>query len=422
MTTTPQPRSSKTRLLFVNRSYWPDAEATGQLLTDLCESLADRFDVSVLCGQPNSNPTGCDYVAQGIQVRNRVRIIRLQHTQFAKRKSWGRMANLLSFTHATKRWLRRSTKDRNESFDLLIAETDPFLLPLVVGPHCQATGIKYVAYLQDIYPDIAIRLGKAKDGWFTRHLRRRLRSAYEFAAKVVVLSDAMKQELIDWGIRPDALAIVPNWVDCQSVRPIKTDNAFRIARRWTGGCFVVMHSGNMGLSQKLCALIRAVDEPAFPAHAKLVLIGGGADEPRLRALASSAKRSRDIEFLPYQPRESLAESLSAADLQVVSIDPRIGGTLMPSKLYGILASGTPVLVIAEPASDTAKIVEENELGIVAGHHEPKLIAEAIAEFAGRDTSALQRMQQNARQLAETRYDRSICIKQFADLLQALHAS
>ena len=45
------------RVLFINRSYWPDAEATGQLLTELCEGLADQFEVEVLCGQPNANPS-----------------------------------------------------------------------------------------------------------------------------------------------------------------------------------------------------------------------------------------------------------------------------------------------------------------------------------------------------------------------------
>lgn len=50
-------RTSQPRVLFLNRSYWPDMEATGQLLTELCEGLAHDFLVEVLAGQPNSvNP------------------------------------------------------------------------------------------------------------------------------------------------------------------------------------------------------------------------------------------------------------------------------------------------------------------------------------------------------------------------------
>jgi colanic acid biosynthesis glycosyl transferase WcaI len=402
--------NTKARLLFINRSYWPDAEATGQLLTDLCESLADRFEVSVLCGQPNSNPTASDFIEAGTQTRNNVTIHRLKHAHFNKRRPLSRIANLISFTLATKRWLGRS-----QSYDIVISETDPFLLPLVVSPHCKARGATYVAYLQDIYPDIAIRLGKARDGWLTRQIRKRLQMAYRSARWIVVLSASMKQELIDWGLYASAIAIVPNWVDCQAVVPVKTANQFRKANHWEDR-FVVMHSGNMGMSQRLCSLIQSVDEPSFPSHGKVVLIGGGADEPRLRKIAAATNRHEAIEFLPYQPREALAESLSAADVQVISIDPRIGGTLMPSKLYGILASGTPVLAISAPSSDVANIVTENRLGAVVPDHHPRAIADAIAKLADQTPERRNEMQQKARLLAVSQYDRHICVQQFAELL------
>ncbi len=36
----------------------------------------------------------------------------------------------------------------------------------------------------------------------------------------------MKEELSGWGLPKEKLSIVPNWVDCESVVPIKTDNPF----------------------------------------------------------------------------------------------------------------------------------------------------------------------------------------------------
>ncbi len=190
-----------------------------------------------------------------------------------------------------------------------------------------------------------------------------------------------------------------------------------MAQGWTGK-FVVMHSGNMGMSQQLCALVDAVDEPAFPANAVVVLVGGGADEQRLRLRAASLKNRDAVQFLPYQPRESLAQSLSSADIQVVSVDPRIGGTLMPSKLYGILASGTAVLAIAEPSSDVARIVHKERVGEVVPMHEPKLIASAIASLMSQGLDSREEMGQRARRLALSQYDRHICVRQFASVLTA----
>ncbi len=406
--------ATKPRVLFVNRSYWPDAEATGQLLTELCESLADRFEVSVLCGQPNSNPGGEPFVAKGIQVRHGVTIHRLRHSQFNKSKPAGRIANLVTFTAAARRWLRGHSR-----FDIVVAETDPFLLPLVVGPHCARAGCHYVAYLQDIYPDIAIRLEMAKDNWFTRQLRNRLCRAYHSSKRMIVLGEAMKCELCQWGLPADKIVVVPNWIDCQSIVPSKVNNPFRDTRKWTGEHYVVMHSGNMGLSQKLDTLVAAVDCAAFPVNAKLALVGGGADQVRLQRLAANAKRSHDIELLPYQPRQRLGDSLSAADVHVISVDPRIGGTLMPSKLYGILASATPVLVIAPPASEVAQIVQHEQVGLVVPDHSPKLIAAGVAQLAKLDVAEQNAMQRRARELAESKYDRSICVARFACTLEQI---
>src|SRR3954467_4332733 len=84
-------------VLFLNRSYWPDAEATGQLLTELCEDLADRFDVEGIAGQPNQNPEGGDYQRAGVEGRGGVSIPRVRHTQFSKRTLVGRAINFLTF-------------------------------------------------------------------------------------------------------------------------------------------------------------------------------------------------------------------------------------------------------------------------------------------------------------------------------------
>jgi len=398
------------RVLFVNRSYWPDAEATGQLLTDLCESLAERFDVSVLCGQPNCNPTNVEFLTVGVQRHGSVSVNRLQHTCFNKRGYVGRLANLVSFTLAVKKWLRKS-----RPFDIIVSETDPFLLPMVTAPIATKMGAAYVAYLQDIYPDIAVRLGKAKEGWLTAYLRSRLRNAYQKASQVIVLSPAMKLELINWGIEKSKIEVIPNWVNCDLIKPVKKENKFRDANRWKDK-FVVMHSGNMGLSQKLDALVHAVSHPSFPLNARLVLVGGGADEERLRALAQLSSRREDIEFLPYQPRESLSLSLSAADLHVISVDLRIGGTMMPSKLYGVLASATPALVIADPSSDVAREVMLHDVGRVVTSHLPAEIASAVAEMANLSIGQRSGMQSRARELAESTYNKSICVESFANLL------
>ncbi len=195
-------------------------------MTELCEQLADSFDVHVVCGQPNS-PTDDAFVREGIEVRNGVTIHRVNHTCFSKQAQVGRFINLVSFTRAASRYLRHEVLNP----DIIVSETDPFLLPLVAKSHARRTGAGLVCYLQDIYPDVAEAIGKVRTGSLTRRIRDRLSSVYRDADRVVVLGDCMRRRLESqpWAIGGETIRTIPNWADCELIRPADTDhNSFRL--------------------------------------------------------------------------------------------------------------------------------------------------------------------------------------------------
>lgn len=401
-------------LLFLNRCYWPDTEATGQLLTDLCESLAVHQDVHVICGQPNSPAPGETFCRVGTQQRNGVTIHRLAHTRFAKRIPAGRILNLLSFTRAANRYLKRSRLQPT----WIVCETDPFLLPIVGAKHAQRNGARLISYLQDIYPDVAEAIGKAKSGWLTRQIRHSLRRAYSQSTHVIVLGECMKRRLASapWGVDAAKLTVIPNWADCATVEPTgRASNRF-ITENELADRFVVMHSGNMGMTQRLDVLLSAVAHPDWPDRAILLLVGDGADRNRLETLARDLPKDR-VRLLPYQPRESLSESLSAADLHVVSMHESITGCLCPSKLYGILAVGRPVLAIASLETDLCETVQEYKIGATCPPGDASSIAKAVQRLSS-DLSGLEEMGVAARQLALKKFDRLVIAQAFHNLLTA----
>ncbi len=454
---------SLSKLVFLNRCYWPDTEATGQLLTDLCEHLGRcGHDVHVVCGQPNSPRADTPFLPHGVEVRNGVSIHRLTHARFPKRVPAGRLLNLVSFTHAAQRYLKQTRFQA----DVFVSETDPFLLPAVVAKHARRFNAHFVAYLQDIYPDVAEAIGKAKPGLVTNQIRSRLRNAYQSAAKVIVLGSCMRDRLASppWSLDADKIEIIPNWADCTAIQPIDhKDNKLR--RQWNlNDKFVVMHSGNMGLTQRLDVLIDATNHPSWPENAVLLLVGDGAAKQQLQLqsahpptdkvsrfgashgcdpssnlhppsgrversegraepqnqppeklkaisyqLLAKNKTTPRVQFLPYVPREQLAESLSAADLHVISMHENITGCLCPSKLYGILAAGRPILAIAPDQTDLARTVHEQKIGWVCEPGNAKRIAESVAKAA---TSRIAPIGQTARRLAETNYNQSVALTAF----------
>ena len=396
---------SRARVLFLNRSYWPDAEATGQLLTELCEDLASLLDVTVIAGQPNDNPSGTEYRRRGTEVRNGVCIRRVRHTRFAKRSLIGRIINYVTFLCGAF-WAALIAKRP----DLVVVETDPPLLCLIGWYLKRVRGAKLIVYLQDIHPDIGVALGKIADRGLVRLLRRLMLRSYRSADQVLVLSRDMRQRMIQWGLEPSRIVCFPNWVDTTQVRPIKRGNPFRAEHNLEPGDFVVMYSGNLGLCQRLEDVVTAADHLRDQRHIVFLLVGEGSLKAQLKDQVLRLGVP-NVRFLPYRPKAQLAESLSAADLHLVPLDPRVAACLMPSKLYGALASGTPILAVAPHDCELAELTHDHKLGVVVPPGDPQSLAKAIASMAKLPDDC-QQMGARARRLAEAEYDRQAVAPRF----------
>jgi colanic acid biosynthesis glycosyl transferase WcaI len=396
------------RVLFLNRSYWPDVEATGQLLTELCETLAARFEVSVVAGQPNANPDRSNFRSRGRAARHGVDIHRVTHFRFSKRNLWGRAFNLVSYLlTATARSMVLPRPD------VIVAETDPPLTCLLGLLLRRRHGCPLVLYLQDIYPDVAVAVGKLPDGYLLRWVRRLLYATYRKADLVVVLSQDMKQRMLEVGVSPARLVCVPNWVDSRKMRPVKQGNRFRRRHRLDHQ-FVVMYSGNVGLTQRLETVVSAAALLQDRTDITFVFVGDGASRHRLMAKARRRGLS-NVQFHDYQPKDELAHSLSAADVHLIPLDDPLVPCLMPSKLYGILASGTPIVAMAPRQCELASIVQQHGVGTVTPPRDHVTLAETLREYAD-SPARLSRMGQAARELAVRDYDRAASTSNFANLL------
>lgn len=394
---------------MLNRSYWPDAEATGQLLTELCEDLASRFEVTVIAGQPNHNPEEADYRRAGWEERRGVRIRRVWNTQFPKSSLLGKAVNLLTYLCTAcwaALWVRRP--------DLVVVETDPPLLALLGRVLQVRHRAGLVVYLQDLYPDVAVALGKVREGFLVRTLRSLLREVYRRADRLVVLSRDMRSLLVGWGLPTEKIECLPNWVDTAQVRPYELQNAFR-ARHGLDHHFVVMYSGNMGLCQRLEDVIAAAERLADRREVQFLLVGDGASRKALEEMVRRLGLT-NVRFLPYQAKAGLAESLSAADLHLLPVDPRVIACLMPSKLYGILAAGRPMLAVAPADSELAEIVRTEGVGHVVPPGCASELATAIV-WALEHRGELEVQGAAARQLAVQRYDRHTITEKFGQMLE-----
>jgi colanic acid biosynthesis glycosyl transferase WcaI len=111
-----------------------------------------------------------------------------------------------------------------------------------------------------------------------------------------------------------------------------------------------------------------------------------------------------VRFFPFFPATQIASVLAAADVHIVTIKRGLEGVVVPSKIYGILAAGRPILAAAPKETDAAMLSETRNFGVVADPDKPEELATAIRSLAA-DPQRLAAMAAAA-QTAAADYDRA----------------
>jgi colanic acid biosynthesis glycosyl transferase WcaI len=394
------------RLLVLNQYYWPRVEADGRLLTELCEGLAETWHVTVVTGAA----TGA---AAGRTRRHGVEIVRVPSTTFARRRLSLRALNYASYAVlAALRGLLASPPDvvlayTNPPFvgDLAYAVARRFRAPLVIG-------------VQDVFPETAAVLGRIRSPVALGALGAMVGFYLRRADRIVAIGETMRRRLEEKGVPADRIVVIENWVDPEAIRPRDQANVWAEAHGLAGR-FVVMHSGNVGHAQDLDSLVRASVLLRDLEDASFVIVGSGARLVEIHALADSL--DAPVRFLPFQRREVLSESLSAAAVHVGGLARGLAGYVVPSRLYGVLSAGRPVIAAAEDESETARLVREVGCGVVVPPGDPEALAAALRE-AHEGEYDLEAMGRRGRDYVVREASREAALSRYRDLLAEVRTS
>jgi colanic acid biosynthesis glycosyl transferase WcaI len=404
------------RVCFFNRSYWPDQAATGQLLTELAQDLVCRhgWTATVVAGRAlhASHEVRGSMRLVSTETHGGVRILRANGTAFNRRRFAGRAANYLTYFGSA-----MAATSRLGPQDVVVSLTDPPILGLAALVAARRACARFVFLCEDIFPEVATLLEDFHNTAVDRTLDRINRYLLREADAVVALGERMKRRLIEEkGADSSRVHVIHNWADCQVITPGPKDNAFARAHGLADR-FVLMHSGNVGLSQNLDLLVEAAARLQSRDRLVIAVVGDGA---RRQTLENEASRRglANIRFFPYQPRELLHESFATADAFLVSLKPGLEGYIVPSKLYGILASGRPFVAAVDPSCEAATIAREHQCGTVAMPGDVDALVAAIATFYD-DPAGARVMGENARRAA-LGYDRRAAVQRYHDLFAALN--
>lgn len=351
--------------MFVNRYFHPDHSATSQIASDLAFHLAAHgWEVVAITSRQRYDDARAR-LRSGIT--NGVHIERVWSTRFGRAGLVGRALDYLTF------YLSAFVALLQHRRAVVVAMTDPPLMSVVAA----VASKRVVNWVQDLFPEVAESLGIR-----VPRLVRTLRDwSLRRARANVVLGDLM-------AARVPKSVVIHNFADADlAPQP-------RPAALNASDVFVVGYSGNLGRAHEFETIMGAMQR--LP-DVQFLFTGGGAQLDTVKRFAAA-----NATFRPYAPREELSTSLSAADAHLVSLKPSLEGLVVPSKFYGVLAVGRPVVFVGARDGELARIIDEHHCGIVVEIGDVDGLTDAIRTLAN-DRAEAAAIGHRGRELYLTRF-------------------
>ena len=329
------------KILLVNQFFWPDSAATGQFLTDVARFLSREHQVTVICSGGSYAQTD-----DGDAPPN-VRVIRIPGIRY-RRGVLGRAASYAIFFVGSLWHELRMPRP-----DIVMTLTTPPLLS-VGGTILKAVrGTRHFIWEMDLFPDALVSLGALREGslavrllgWVADLSRRRCDG-------IIALGPCMRKRLMARGIPKERVHVVENWADGSKISPRPRNSSEKLN---------ILYSGNFGLSHDSQTILGAMHHFRDDARFQFTFAGGGATRIKMERMASEGA-IRNAHFLPYCGRDQMAEHLSQADIGLVTERTASLGTVVPSKAYGLMAAGRPILFIGPRAATSGLLVRRLDCG------------------------------------------------------------
>jgi colanic acid biosynthesis glycosyl transferase WcaI len=398
------------KILALNLYYPPDTSATAKMAAAFIEPLAAKHDVTLICGRPSYDPT--ERRAWRLWQTERlggVNIVRVGSTDYPRTQMTRRLRNYLSYVALC------VPRALFVQCDVVLAMTDPPFEGIVGAFVAMLKGKPFVYNIRDLYPDMALGGSIVAPGWLSRIWEGLHRWALRRAARVIVLGEDMRDRIVAKGVDAKRVAIVRDGVEfaaTSSAVPALDTEVMSTIRR--GFRFVLLHAGNLGFYGAWEALIAAARELESDGVG-FVFVGDGTQRARLEAASAGSK---NVRFLPFFPASKIASVLAAGDAHVVTIKRGLEGVVVPSKLYGILAAGKPVVAVAPKQTDAAALGARDGFGVAADPDNPADLV-AIVRTLLADPVRLAAMGVAARVAARQYARAEECLK-FVQVLEQVH--
>ena len=370
------------------------------------DAVSISHNVTVLCGRPCYDPTERRaWRPYQTEIAGRARIIHAGSTDFPRFDMKKRVLNYLSYV---------ALAIPGALFvpcDAVAAMTDPPFQGIVGAIVAMLKRKPYIYNIRDVYPDMAVGGSIVEPGRIVRIWEKLHRWALCRATRVIVLGEDMRARIVAKGVEPSRVLIVRDGTDI--LPPLPTPDPEVVSAIRGNSSFVLVHAGNLGFYGAWNTLVTAARLLAGDGVG-LVFVGDGAQRSQIEA---AAEGSGNIRFLEFFPASKIPSVLAAADAHVITVKRGLEGVVVPSKMYGILAAGKPIVAVAPKETDAVSLGIQRGFAVAADPDRPGEVVKAVRTLVS-NPNKLKAMGEAARAAAPD-YDRVKQLQKFVEIIDHL---
>jgi colanic acid biosynthesis glycosyl transferase WcaI len=410
------------KILLLTLVYAPDGVSTAMLLTTLAQELKGLgHEVTVLTTTPHYNVDPVARAKQplspkwkGLLYQSDNNGIPVLHASIPVKgnRVGARLLDYLRF-HAVSTVAALTSAG---NYDIILAPSPPLTIGLSAWLLSLIRRVPFIYNVQEIYPDVAVKLGVMKNAYLIRFFEGMEKFIYDRSKVVTVISEWFRRILLNKGVPSEKLVVIPNFVDVEAIQPHPKENPFARDHNLTDK-FVVLYAGNIGLTQGFESILEATTHLLHLPDLRFVIVGDGTRREWLEQQLTTGQYP-NVLLLPYQASSVIPQIYGSADVGLVPLKTGTAKDTFPSKVYTIMAAGKPVIASADADSELAWLVEESQCGWAIPPDDASALAQTV-ERAYRERDNLRAKGESGLQYVHAHHSSRAVAQKYDALIRAL---
>lgn len=406
------------KVLVIPHLFYPEVASTAQIYSELFHELENDFKITVLCSVPcYSGKIDEKYKKNDVyeEKYGNINVLRVKVKEFNKSSKISRVKHIISYYKNVKRQIKLMGH-----FDVTFVCSQPPIIGGILGRYSKKkNSSKFIYNIQDFNPEQAEAVMSKIFKPFFYFLKKVDSKSCTKADEVIVVGRDMLETLKKRTDNKTKKAIsINNWIDEKMIYPLETHEKIDSFKNKydLNDKFVFMYSGNIGLYYDLLNILKTINELpknlATESGEKVEFVFVGAGSVLNEMIDFKNKNNMEnVKFVPYQRKEDIIYSLNSADVHFVVNSKGIKGVSVPSKCYGVMGVGKPILGVLEKKSECEMIISEAKCGTCCEPGNYDEIKNSILWFVD-NCKNIKQMGENGRRYLVDNYKKEISINKY----------